>query len=199
MPLTLLNAATISATANIERTLAEANSSEKGRYLPPNFIGDFESSIVFIPLQPGQPLPKPEDVREENMSSNRNFILITPPGLGVSKLFEKELNVSFTKTGLDFVRRNLPAVLVDNMELAQSANLQIQNDIVTLELMENELYEICQETENLPRTHDQIGCLLSSAVACVLAKASGKVVTIQKDESSKDGKTTKIEYKLEST
>lgn len=83
------------------------------------------------------------------------------------------------------------------MQLTQSADLKMQNDTVTLELTGNVFREICQETRNLPRTHRQIGCLLSSAVACVLAKASGKVVTIQKDEQSDDGKTTRIEYLME--
>jgi len=198
VPLTFLDAALISATSNIERTLVEANLLEKGKYLPPNFARDFESSIIIIPEQPGQPLPRPEEIAEEKLlPPGKNFMFITPPGLGLSKIFEKELGVSFTKTNMDFVQKKLPRLLVENLELAQTVDLQIQNDTVTLELTGNVLKEICRETRKQPRTHSQVGCLLSSAVACVLAEASGKVVTIQKDEESDDGKTTTIEYRME--
>jgi hypothetical protein len=198
VPLALLNAAAVSGTSNIERILAEANVSEKGKYLPPNFIRDYESSLVFIPEQPGQPLPRPEEIAEEKPQSTRKLVFITPPGLGLSKLFEKELGVSFTKTNLEFVEQKLPKLLVEEMELAQTAELQIQNDTVTLKLTGNVLEEICEETRKLPRTHSQVGCLLSSAVACVLAKASGKAVSIQNEEQIDDGKGTRIEYRLES-
>ena len=198
VPLTLLNAATISALGNIERTLSEADLSERGRYLPPSFLRDFESSVVFIPEWPEQPLPTPEEVAEEKQfPANRKLVLITPPGRSLCQLFEKELGISFTKTDLDFVQQKLPKLLVEDMELAETAELQIQNDTVTLELTGNVLKEICQETRNLPRTHSQVGCLLSSAVACVLAKASGKVVTIQEEELSEDRETTRIECRIE--
>jgi len=198
VPLTFLDAAAISATRNIERTLAEANLSNKGRYLPPNSMRDSESSIVVIPEKPGQPLPKPEYVVEEKLlPPNKDFLFITPPGLELSKLFEKELDLSFTKTDLNFVQQKLPKLLIEKMELAKRACMQIQSNIVVLELTGNLFRDVCQETRKLPRTHDQVGCLLGSAVACVLAKASGKIVTIQKDEQSDDGKTTRIEYRIE--
>lgn len=198
VPLTLLNASTFSPTSNIERILAETNLTEKGRYLPPKYFKDLESSIVFIPKQHGQSMPTPEEVKEEKLFfSNRAAVLITPPGLALSKLFEKELGTTFNTTDLYFVQRALPKLLVEDMELAETADLQIQNDTVTLELSGSILFETCRETRKLPRTHAQVGCLISSAVACVLAKATGKIVTIQKDEQSSDGKTTRIEYHLE--
>jgi hypothetical protein len=41
-----------------------------------------------------------------------------------------------------------------------------------------------------------MGCALCSAIACALAKATGKPVTIEKEEQSQDGKTTKIQYRI---
>ena len=180
----------ISPTYSIEKILEESNLIEKGRYLPPNLISDYESSVVFIPEHPDLTLPAFVEIIQQNLPlSNPKFLFITPPGLGLSKLFEKEIGVSLTKTSMDFVQEKFPKLLVQDMELARAADLQIQNDKVILELTDNVLQEICQETRNLPRTQSQVGCLLSSAVACVLAKASGKVVTIQKDELSSDAKS----------
>lgn len=198
VPLTLLNAVAASANSNVERVLAQTNFAGKGRYLPPTYLRDFESSIIFIPENSKQCLPRPEEVVEEKMfAESENLMFLTPPGLALSKLFEKEVGTSFVKTDLAFVERKLPKVLVEDMELAEGAEVQVQGDKVSVELSNSVLSQICEETRSLPSTHSQVGCLLSSAVACVLAKASGKVVTIQSEELTDDG-VTRIEYLLES-
>jgi hypothetical protein len=53
---------------------------------------------------------------------------------------------------------------------------------------------ICEENQKYPKTHEQVGCLLSSAIACILSKASGKAVIIQNE--SQTGAVSKIEYQL---
>ena len=153
---------------------------------------DFESSIVFIPEQSG----KPSLSEEKLLSQSRNALLITPPGLGLSKLFEKKLGISFTKNDLSFVQQKLPTLLVEDLKLAKNASLQIRNDTIIIELFDSVFKEICKEASNFPRAHKQVGCLFSSAVACVLAKSSGKMVTIQKDEQSSDGTISRIEYQI---
>jgi hypothetical protein len=196
VPLIIMNEAVISATTNIERRLAEAGFAEKGRYLPPSLLNNINSCIVFIPQYPGQSYPKPEETKTENFRPARsNLMLLTPPGLGLSNLFEKKLGTSFLAADLDFVRKKLPDILVEDLELAQNVEMIFQTDAVTLEVKGNVLRDICEETRKLPRTHSQVGCLLSSAFACVLAKASGKVVTIEKDEVDDFG-VTRIEYRL---
>jgi adenine/guanine phosphoribosyltransferase-like PRPP-binding protein len=60
--------------------------------------------------------------------------------------------------------------------------------------MKNHVFEdLCEETRKLKRTHETVGCPLSSALACVLAKATGKPVTIEKEEKLPD-ETTQIQY-----
>ncbi len=197
VPLTLLNAVAFSANSNIERALAEANFSSKGRYLPPAQLRDLESSLLVIPKYPEQDLPTLGELAGQKIfTESDNFLLLTPPGFGLSILFEKEAGTSFTKADLDFVQRKLPEILVEDMALAQTADLKVRNNTMTLELKGSVLQAICNEARTLLRTHTQVGCLLSSAVACVLAKSSGKVVTIEKDELSEDGKTTIMEFKL---
>jgi hypothetical protein len=197
VPLSLLNAASISSVSNTERILIEMDLKEKGRYLPPSLLPDFDSSIVFIPEYSTQSSPKPEEVEIRKLSlTNQRSIFITPPGLALSKLLEKAMGFSFTKTDLNFVVQKFSKLIVEDLELAIAANLHVQNNSVILELNGSVLQEICQETKKLPKTHSQVGCLFSSAVACVLAKASGKVVTIEKDELGKESKITVMEFKL---
>lgn len=196
VPLTLLNAAEVSAITNLEKIFSEADLNEKGRYLPPKYSRDFETILLFIPKNSQQTFLKRYEVTGDSTNSREEFMFVTPPGLALSNLFEKELGVLFATHDIDFVQQKLPKLLVEDMELAQTADLKVQNDVIVLELKGNLLAGLCRETRKLPRTHNIVGCLLSSAVACVLAKASGKVVTIQKDELSEDDKITRLEYRL---
>jgi hypothetical protein len=198
VPLTLLNASNAAGASNTERILNELNLTEKGRYLPPKYLKNYESSLIFIPEKPDQPLFKPEENTEEKLTSNNpGGAFLTPPGVALSKLFEQELGVSFTKTDLTYLQQNLPKLLIELIEIAETAEMQTQNDKITIELTGNILSAVCQETQKLPRTHEAVGCLLSSAIACALAKATGKAITITKETQSSNNKTTTIEYRIQ--
>ena len=82
------------------------------------------------------------------------------------------------------------------MELAENAEIQIQGNTVTLEITGSILNEICRQTDSQPKTHKQVGCLLSSAIVCALAKATGKPITIQNETRNQETKTTHIEYEI---
>lgn len=197
VPLSLLNVSASSSTGNIERILTELNLSQKGRYLPPKYLKNFESSLVFIPEKPGQPLPKPEEVTEEKLLSNsKDGLFLTPSGLPLSKLFEEKLGVSFTQTDLAYVEQKLPKILIEDLELVESAEIQIQNNTASVILTCSIFDTVCQETDTQPRTHTQMGCLLSSAIACALAKATGEAVIIQSETHNPETKTTTIEYDI---
>jgi hypothetical protein len=196
VPLTLLNASAEAAADNIERLISELNLSEKGVYLPPKNLKSIDSKLVFIPKTPKTSLPTPEETNEKELTNQETGAFITPPGAALSRLFEHELGFSFTKTNLIQVKFKLPKLLVEGLELAESAKIQIQGNTITLEITANILDEICRQTDSQPKTHKQVGCLLSSAIACVLAKATGKPVTIQSETRNIETKTTQIEYQI---
>ena len=195
--LDLLNAIAPSTLANIEKMLTSSKLNEKGIYLPPKYLKDFESSLVFIPSKNNKTLPRPGEIDEEKIySKNPEGVFLTPSGLALSRLFEKELGTSFTRTDLNYIQNNLPKLLIEEMEIAENAEVKTENNIITVEITNHIFNEICQETRKLTKTHETIGCPLCSAIACALAKATGKPVTIEKEELSEDGKTTKIQYKV---
>ena len=193
VPLTLLNASAEAAADNIERLISELNLNEKGVYLPPKNLKNIDSSLVFIPKTP---LPTPEEADEKLFTNQKTGAFVTPPGSALSRLFEEELGFSFTKTNLEQIQNKLPKLLVEGMELAEEAEIQIQSKNITLEITGSILDEICRKTDSQPRTHKQVGCLLSSAIACALAKAAGKPVTIQNETRNQETKTTHIEYQI---
>jgi hypothetical protein len=196
VPLDLLNAAAEANATNIERILTEYNLTQKGIYLPPKNLQNSESSLVFIPETLKTPLPTPKESNEKQLTNEKTGAFVTPPGSALSRLFEEELGFSFTKTDLNQIQNKLPKLLVEDMELAENAEIQIQNNTVTLEITGSILDEICRQTDSQPKTHMQVGCLLSSAIACALAKATGKPVTIQKETRNQETKTTRIEYQI---
>ena len=89
----------------------------------------------------------------------------------------------------------LPKVLIENLEIVRDAQIIIENNKITIKLIDNILDDLCEETRELHQTHKIVGCHLSSAIACVLAKTTGKIVMIQKEQQNSKKETT-IHYKL---
>jgi len=193
----LLNTTAFPLFANLERILNEFNCEGKGVYLPPNYLNDSQSSLVFIPSRAEKTLQKPEQVDQEKLySENPRGILLTPPGVALSKVFEKELGKSLTKIGLNCIQEKLPKLLIEDFEIAEDIKINVENSIVTINITNHIFNQICQETRKLPKTSESVGCTLCSAIACVLSKAAGQPVEIKKEEQSQDGKTTKIQYQI---
>lgn len=196
IPLELMNNLTESYVNNTERILNEFNPACKGVYLPPKNLQNIESSLVFVPKTAEAKLPLKEDVNQKLLTEQKNGILITPSGFSLSQLYEKTIGTSFTKKDLKYVQSNLPRILIEDLELVETAAFQTQNDKVVLEITGSILDMICEQTRKQPLTHETLGCLFSSSIACVLAKASGQPVVIENEEKSKNDNTTRIEYQI---
>jgi hypothetical protein len=146
VPLTLLNATATANTINIERILSEHNTTQKAVYLPPNRLVNIESSLLFIPEKPNQPLPKREDTTDQKLTAkNQKGIFLTPPGFALSQFFERELGVSFTKTDLKYLQGKMSRFLVENIGLAENVEIQTQNNTITTQITGNILSEVCQD------------------------------------------------------
>ena len=195
--LALLKASANAGGSNIERSLIELDSAEKGVYLPPQNLRDFKSSSVFVPKTVHTTLPASDEINDKLFTEKKNGLLLTPPGLALSIMFEQELGLSFRKITLPQMQMMITK-LIRNQNFAEDARIQIQDNTITLEVIGGIFTMLCQESRNSqPRTHEQVGCMLASAFACAFAKASDKPVTIQKDTLNTDDKTLIIEYRLE--
>jgi hypothetical protein len=196
VPIELLYVDAEVSSGNIERIISEFDLSLKGIYLPPRNLKNVESNLVVIPRKSLIMLPLPDEITDGLVTNRKESVLIIPPGAGLCRLFEKELKVSFAGLDLKQLQAKLPELLVEDLELASSVKIRIQGNLVTVELVDSIFDEICRQTDSQPRTHKQVGCLLSSAVACALAKATGKPITIQIENRNQEIKTTQIEYNM---
>lgn len=196
VPLKLISVSAEAVAANIERLILELKMIERGVYLPPKNLRNINSSLVFIPETLKTPFPSPEETNEKLLTDKKTGAFVSPPGLALSLLFEEELGFPFTKWDLNQFQCRLPNLFIEELELTENVEIQIQGNKVTVETSGSIFDEICRQTDSQPRTHQQVGCLLSSAIACALAKASGKPVIIQNENRSRETKTTRIEYQI---
>jgi hypothetical protein len=197
VPLQLLNAVATASITDIERLLEESGLKEKGIYLPPKHLADYESSLIFIPKKKGSNLPTSEQTSSKKFYCEKPpGALFTPPGLALSKLFEKEFGKSFTKTDLKTLKENLPKLLVEDLEIAEQVQVNQENNMVKILARNTVLNQICAETKNLQRVHNLIGSILGSALACIFAKSAGKPVTIENEELTENGKNLQIKLSI---
>jgi hypothetical protein len=195
--LSLLKASANASGSSIERFLNEFNLTEKGIYLPPQNLKNFESSIVFLPKTPGTALPTNIEPADKLFNQEKTGFFFTPPGLALSVMFENELGLSFRKITLPQMQSMIKRLFRD-LKFAEDVQVRIKDKIITLEITGSIFNSLCFETSsNQPKTHAQVGCIIASAFACAFAKASDKPITIQKDTLEPETKTLVIEYRME--
>jgi hypothetical protein len=195
--LSLLKASASASGSNIERSLIEFNLVEKGIYLPPQNLRNFESSLVFVPKTFGAALPSSTEITDKLFNEEKTGLFFTPPGLALSLMFEKEIGLSFRKISLPQIQSVIKSMF-NKLKFAEDVQVLIQDRTITLETTGSIFNSLCNETRiSQPRTHTQVGCILASAFACAFAKASDKPITIQKDILNPDTKILIVEYRME--
>jgi hypothetical protein len=187
--LELLTAASSSPAVSFEELLTATAFNSKGIYLPPRLLRDFQSSLVFIPIAGGEILPEREDVPEKGMPRTSMGLFLTPPGLALSKLFEKQLGKSFTELNLDQLAKRLPSLL-EKLEISKNTDVLIEDNIVTVEVENHIFKDLIVETERLKKTREAAGSPFSSAIACAVAKAAGEPVVLEHEGQSTGGKVS---------
>ena len=94
------------------------------------------------------------------------------------------------------IEQKMPKLLVEDLEIAQNVQIETKNNRVHVKI-ENSIYKyMCKEAKKSSTICSLLGCPLCSAIACTLAKATGKPVIIEKTQLSEDSQTMDIEYLL---
>lgn len=195
----ILDATVIPSLVTLNQIIQELHYKGKAIYLPPKYFKDPEANKVYIPKQKGGELPEPElTLKQEKQLffENPHGILLTPPGAQLSHLFEKQLDTNFTKNDLKYLTQNIPEVIIEDLEIAENIEIETENNRIKTKITNSTFKEAHKENNKLSNTHLYVGCPLSSAIACALAKATGKPITIENIESSEDGKIIETTYQI---
>jgi hypothetical protein len=194
-------------------------------YLPPKCFTNPDTTKVYISKSKRGTLPTPEQTQTyENQPVARTTLglMITPPGIELSKLLEKSLGKCFTKTDLKNLQQNLPKLFIEDLEIAEGLELEVENDMTQRKedqsaptnIIENApsdrprstivhvkmikpVYKVTfKEDENSSQSTGLIGCPICSAIAIALTRATGKLVRITDIKSSEDRNILVANYEI---
>lgn len=195
----LLDTTVLSSLVTLNQIMKELDYKGKAVYLPPKYLRDPEANKAYIPKQKEGKLPLPEQIQEQETRlfiENPQGILLTPLGAELSKLFEKMLETSFTRIDLQYLQQNMPKLFIEDLEIAQDFQMETEKNKVYVKIENSAYKNITKAAMNLSNLYNSLGCPVSSAIACALAKATGKPITIENQQTSGDGKNMEIEYRL---
>jgi hypothetical protein len=185
--------------SSIDRVFKEMGLVQRAIYLPAQYLNDIGSNLVFLTKNIYDKLPSSERVMLEdqlNVGVEKGKLL-SPPGHGLAKLIEKCLGTSFTKLDLNFLIQNLRKAVTENLELVKDFRIKAQNNSVQI-LFEDAIFSDVglYGAGKFSKIIELIGCPFSSAVACALAKATGKPTVISQYQRLKGRNVVNVTYQL---
>jgi len=184
----------------------------KAIYLPPKYFEDQETNKAYLPKRLDEKPPEPNLILTQENQFFLNYpegILFTPPGAQLTKLFEKRLGISFTQANLQYFKQNLPKLFIEDLEIAENLEIDIKPakfssektgtnyGIIHVRITNSIFKKMVKENPKLSQIYNTIGSPLSSAIACALAKVTGKPLIIDDIQSYKDGNIIEVTYKIE--
>jgi hypothetical protein len=86
--------------------------------------------------------------------------------------------------------------LTQVLEIARNITIETEDKIVRVR-MDGSIYSgICSNIGGGSGFRGSLGCPLCSAIACALAKATGKPLIIENEKPDEDGQIIETEYRL---
>jgi len=189
----LMDSTALSSLATIDRVITSLGYNEKGIYIP---VSNPEKAVVFVPSQPLKHVPKPEQLQKRTFVKDPTGIAMVPPGLALANLFERELGVKLSECSLQSLSERLPKLLIEDLEMVEDFEMHVDDDRVRFKFVESAYSDFCRELRDSTKICASLGCPICSAMACVLAQASGKPVEFDKDNYSIDGRTVETSYRI---
>jgi len=196
----LLDSAATSSYSTIDRIVRDLKYKGKSFHIPPypkevylpEYLKGLKDMIVFISAESDSGMPSIEEMAQSRfLLENPRGICVAPPGLGLLTQFEKELRKDITKLQLNDLCESLPQLILENFQLAKEIEMKTEKNQVYLKILDSIYKNLYSIEENLKSVHF-LGCPLVSAIACAVAKTTGKIVTIDRDMISPDGQTIEV-------
>ncbi|MGA2973250.1 MAG: hypothetical protein ABSE39_11615 [Candidatus Bathyarchaeia archaeon] len=189
----LMNATAISSLKTIDSMMLGMGYREKGVYIRAH---DSDKAVVFVPSEPFSLIPQLSGLDEDRTFLNDPAgLLVPPPGLALAALIEKKLSFKLKNCGVDTLAEALPKVLVEDLEIVKDVEIEVKDDSVRFKLIDSIYADFCSEIRETSRRCG-LGCPMCSALACILAIATGKPVLYEEDKMSDDKKITESVYQL---
>jgi len=189
----LLDSTVVSSLIAIDKILSEETFQGKGLYLAPKH----GEGLVFIPAKDEVVIPSIDEIAAGKvLLENPQGVCLLSPGYGLMKLFEKELDVDFSKVDLDYLQKNLPKLLVGDLEVVEEFSMNVDREFVEVRMVGSIYKDSCREVKKLTDICLRIGCPICSAIGQMLAKVTGNPVVFEGDKLSSDGREMQARYRM---
>jgi hypothetical protein len=200
----LLEAVSSPSLTTLNQMIQELGYKGDATYLPPKYFANPETTKVYISKYKHRSLPAPEQIQKyENqpVAKTPQGVLLTPPGIRLSKLLEKSLGTSLITTDLKNLQQKLPNVFIENLEIAENLEILAEDDMTKSTTIHAKITkpfytDTFKEAEEPSRLTGSIGGPICSAIAIAITKATGKPVRIVGTRSSEDGNTIEASYEI---
>jgi len=187
----LMNATAISSLRSIDKMMLGMGYREKGVYLS----GGTDKAVVFVPSEPFSMIPQVSEVGDRTFLTDPEGLILPPPGLALAGLIEKKLGFKLKNCGVEALAEALPKVLVEDLEIVRDVEIEVKDETVRFKLYDSIYADFCKEIRETSRRCG-LGCPMCSALASILAIATGKPVLYEEDKMSDDKKVTESIYQL---
>jgi len=142
-------------------------------------------------------IPPPEELTTEKVfHENPRGICLTPPGLDLASIIEQKIGGNIFTTDLNQLREKLTKVIIEDLEIAQGFELEIDNPIIHVTIYKHIFNDICYEISKLKKFYPTIGGPLVSSIACILTKATGTSVAVDRVDISEREENIDIFYRM---
>ncbi len=114
----------------------------------------------------------------------------------MARLIERQLGVEFKGLGLEKISIRLSKLLIEDLEIVEDFDMQVDGDLVRFKFVKSVYSDLCRNLRVSTRFWSSLGCPISSALACIVAQASGKPVAFEEEKFSEDWRTIVSSYRI---
>jgi len=200
----LLYSAAVATYLTTDRIIKSLKNKGKIYYIPPypkdvylpDYLKALKEVVVFVSVENDGEMPPIEEIAKGKFTSkNPEGVFLAPPGSGLLTQIEEEFYVDFTEMDLNELCTLMPRFILQDLNLAKEMEMEPNENQVYLRILDSIYKNLYNVQANL-KSVNLLGCPIVSAVACALAKTSGKTITIQKHQVSPDGLTIEVWYRI---
>lgn len=144
---------------------------------------------------------KPDVLEDETFFVQKKFMLpknkgvvLTPPGLGLTKMIMKK-RLTFRNMPPEKMFEELPHLIAQDFVLTNDLVMNIQDERVII-IIQKSLYKGLYNLDKGSSSAKLFGCPIISAIGCILAQTSGKIVTIEEIKTSKDMSIVQASFRI---
>jgi hypothetical protein len=193
----LLDYTLVSSHMILNQILCELGFEGPAIYLPPEYLTDFKSNMVFIPKKQNASLPTFEKVQKQKgiFMKEPEAILIELSCSNRAKLFEKKFNAKLINSTLKNLESNLQRFLIEDLEIAENIEIKIDDNMVYAKVINSLYQDVCTEFEQASILSFSLIYPICSIIACVIAKVTRKPVVIEELKKS-DNAIINVKFRL---